>query len=70
MFTRFLLFIVHTLAAGGFEHVLQLTNLEQLDLPGFWEAFEDLPAQLVGAELRVKLCYLRSRLEEATGPLL
>ena len=35
-----------TYLAGGFEHVCQLTNLEQMIIPGFWQAFDVLPPEL------------------------
>ena len=35
-----------TYLAGGFEHVCQLTVLEHMSIPGFWQAFDDLPPEL------------------------
>ena len=32
--------------AGGFQHVRYLTVLEHMSIPGFWEAFDDLPPEL------------------------
>ena len=55
-------------ATGGFEHVLQLANLQQLD--GVWEAFEDLPAEVAAGSVQEKMAYLRGRVEDAAGPLL
>ena len=70
----FYLFHLYTVAffvfciIGGFEHVLHLTNLQQLD--GIWEAFEDLPAEVATGSVQEKMAYLRGRLEDATDPLL
>ena len=54
--------------ADGFEHVLHLTNLQELD--GIWEAFEDLPADVAAGSVQEKMAYLRGRLEDAAGPLM
>ena len=56
--------------SGGFEHVVQLINLQGLVIDGFWEAFEDLPTEVATESLQEKLEYLRGRLEDAAGPLL
>ena len=32
--------------AGGFEHVLQLRNLANLEYDDFWKAFDDLPPSM------------------------
>ena len=37
--------LTHSLT-GGFEHVCYLTNLVQFCIPGFWDAFDPLPAEL------------------------
>ena len=58
------------LLTGGFEHLVSLRMLWYLDVDGFWEAFEDLPASFASRPLRYKLDYLRRRLEEAADPLL
>ena len=60
------------LIAGGFEHVLNLSQLLTLEIDGFWEAFEDLPPEIAGDDvaLQVKLGYLRDRFEASTDPLL
>ena len=50
---------------------MQLKNLEELDIDDeFWEAFEDLPAEVADGELQEQLEYLRGQLEDAAGPLL
>ena len=49
---------------------MQLINLQGLVIDGFWEAFENLPAEVATGSLQEKLGYLRGRLEDAAGPLL
>ena len=58
----------HAYTAGGFEHVLHLPCLQEVE--GIWDAFEELPPELADASVQEKLAYLRSRLEESAGPLL
>ena len=60
------------LIAGGFEHVVNLSQLSVLNINGFWAAFEDLPHAIAGndVELQVKLGYLRDRFVASADPLL
>ena len=60
-------------AAGGFEHILPLTRLEELEVDdegGFWGAFEELPAEVAAGSLQDRLGYLRERMEASAEPLL
>ena len=50
--------------------MLPLINLEQLHIDGFWEAFDDLPAEVAAGALQEKLVYLRDCLEVSADPLL
>ena len=61
--------LLSRLVAGGFEHILQLRNLQHI-YDGFWEAFDDLPPEIAAAGLQEKMAYLRDRLEESGGPLM
>ena len=61
-----MLFII----AGGFEHVMNLSQLHTLHIDGFWAAFEDLPPEIAHSRLQEKLGYLRDRLEASAEPLL
>ena len=60
--------------AGGFEHVLGLSQSAQLQtlvIDGFWAAFENLPPEIAATRsLEAKLAYLRERLEASAEPLL
>ena len=57
---------------GGFEHVVNLSQLRTLEIDGFWAAFEDLPPEIAGdrVDLQVKLGYLRERFEASADLLL
>ena len=61
---------------GGFEHVVNLLQLERLEIDGFWEAFEDLPPEIAALDadttgsLQRKLGYLRDRFQDTADPLL
>ena len=51
---------------------MNLSQLNTLNIDGFWDAFEDLPPEIAGRNvaLQVKLAYLRDRLEASAGPLM
>ena len=57
---------------GGFEHVVNLSQLYELEIDGFWDAFEDLPPEIAGyhVDLQTKLGYLRDGFEASADPLL
>ena len=50
--------------------MVKLVGLENLDIDGFWAAFEDLPADVAQSSLQDKLGYLRDRLEASAEPLM
>lgn len=56
--------------AGGFEHVLQLRNLVNLEYGDFWKAFDDLPPSMAQGHLQEKMQFLRDGLENAERPLM
>ena len=50
--------------------MVKLVRLENLDISGFWAAFEDLPVEIAYGSLQDKLGYLRDRLEASAEPLM
>ena len=51
---------------------MNLSHLRELEIDGFWAAFENLPPAIAGrdVDLQVKLGYLRDRFEAFADPLL
>ena len=51
---------------------MNLSQLYDLKVDGFWDAFEDLPPEIAGLhiDLQVKLAYLRDRLEASADMLM
>ena len=50
--------------------MVKLVRLKILNIDGFWATFDDLPADVAQSSLRVKLGYLRDRLEASAEPLM
>ena len=61
----------HLRTTDGFEHIVNLPQLDELQIDGFFDDFEDLsPAVARSQNMQAKLGYLRERLEESAEPLL
>ena len=49
---------------------MALSQLRTLEIDAFWEAFDELPPKVAAGGLKVKLGYLRERLEASSEPLM